>query len=54
LLVSSPNGAVAYIGCNTGGQGCAMTLLDGFMAGLGQGRMRLGDCWVHAISYYYD
>ncbi len=54
LLDAGPNGAVAYIGCNTGGQGCAMTLLDGFMAGLGHGRVRLGDCWVYAISYYYD
>ena len=54
LLDAGPNGAVAYIGCNTGGQGCAMTLLDGFMAGLGHGRTRLGDCWVYAISYYYD
>ena len=54
LLNAGPNGAVAYIGCNTGGQGCAMTLLDGFTAGLDHGHTRLGDCWVYAISYYYD
>jgi hypothetical protein len=54
LLISSPNGAVGYIGCNTGGQGCAITLLEGFTAGLAHGRTCLGDCWVYAISYYYD
>jgi hypothetical protein len=55
LVTWSPNGAVAYIGCNTGSQGCALTLVDGFMAGLARaGEPRLGDCWVYAISYYYD
>jgi hypothetical protein len=54
LLTWGPNGAVGYIGCNTGGQGCAMTLLEGFTAGMAHGRHRIGDCWVYAISYYYD
>lgn len=54
LLTWGPNGAVGYIGCNTGGQGCAIVLLDGFTAGIARGRTRLGDCWVYAISYYYD
>ena len=55
LLIDGPGGAVAYIGCNTGGQPCALTLLDGFMAGLARSREpHLGDCWVYAISYYYD
>ena len=55
LLIDGPNGAVAYIGCNTGGQPCALTLLEGFMAGLKRGgRSRIGDCWTYAISYYYD
>jgi len=51
LLRSGPNGAVAYIGCNTGGQPCALTLMDGFVGGLHQ--QRLGDCWNYAITQYY-
>ena len=49
------NGAVAYIGCNTGGQPCALTLLDGFVLSLAkQDRPRLGDCWKDAVAHYYD
>lgn len=51
LLRKGPAGAVAYIGCNTGSQPCALTLLEGFVAGLKQ--QRLGDCWNHAIAHYY-
>lgn len=55
LLMQGPTGAVAYIGCNTGGQPCALTLLEGFMGGLRAEREpRLGDCWRRAIAYYYD
>jgi hypothetical protein len=55
LLIDGPNGAVAYIGCNTGGQPCALTLLDGLMAGLRTEREPvLGDCWRYAIGYYYE
>jgi hypothetical protein len=55
VLKRGPNGAVAYIGCNTGSQPCALTLLDGFMAALRKSaRPYLGDCWASAISYYYD
>ena len=46
--------ALRYSQRNTGGQGCAMTMLDGFAAGMSHGRTRLGDCWVYAVSYYYD
>ncbi len=50
-----PNGAAAYIGCNTGGQPCALTLLDGFMSALhALPEPTLGDCWVQAIDHYYD
>jgi hypothetical protein len=50
-----PNGAVAYIGCNTGGQPWAITLVEGFTAAWVRGNnSRLGDCWVEAIGYYYD
>ena len=59
LVVGSENGAVAYIGCNTGSQPCAMTLVEGFVEGaatLGSSGapVRLGDCWAHAESYYFD
>lgn len=55
LLVQGPNGAVAYIGCNTGSQPCGLTLLDGFADALSKSTQpRIGDCWVQAISYYYD
>lgn len=55
LLRRGPGGAVAYIGCNTGSQPCALTLLDGFTTALGQSAApRLGDCWKRAVSYYYE
>lgn len=55
LLRAGPNGAVAYIGCNTGGQPCALTLVEGFMNAIGElPRPRLGDCWMAAIRHYYD
>jgi hypothetical protein len=55
LVKKGPNGAVAYIGCNTGSQGCALTLLEGFMRGYRQAAApRIGDCWTSAIRYYYD
>jgi hypothetical protein len=60
LLRRGPNGAVAYIGCNTGSQPCGLTLLEGFSVSLAKsvdgqpGSARLGDAWSGAISYYYD
>lgn len=46
---------MAYIGCNTGSQPCGLTLIDGFVDGLMtiEGA-RLGDCWAHAVSFYYE
>jgi hypothetical protein len=55
LLRAGDNGAVAYIGCNTGAQPCALTLLEGFITALSkQSQPRLGDCWSQALSFYYD
>lgn len=55
LLRRGPNGAVAYIGCNTGSQPCGLTLLDGFSVSLAEPRnARLGDTWAGAIAYYYE
>lgn len=51
LLRKSASGAVAYIGCNTGSQPCALTLMEGFVGGLKE--ERLGDCWNQAIRHYY-
>jgi len=55
LLRCDLNGAVAYFGCNTGSQPCGITLLDGFVEALRtQKQPRLGDCWIGAVTYYYD
>ena len=55
LLKAGPDGAVVYIGCDTGSQPCALTLLDGFMAGLRESdHPVVGDCWAGAVRYYYD
>jgi Peptidase family C25 len=49
------SGAVAYIGCNTGGQPCGLTLLEGFVRSLHDlPEPTLGDCWAGAINYYYE
>ena len=46
LLKQGSSGAVAYIGCNTGSQPCALTLLDGFSVALRKSAQpRVGDCW---------
>lgn len=48
-------GAAAYIGCDTGSQPCALTLVEGFVTAVSQAQQpRLGDCWAAAIRYYYD
>jgi len=55
LVNASPDGAVVYIGCNTFAQPCADTLLEGFANAWASGKgVRLGDCWVEAVIYYYD
>jgi hypothetical protein len=55
ILKRGANGAVAYIGCNTGSQPCALTLVSGFVTALAQEKNpRLGDCWASAIRYYFE
>lgn len=55
ILKHSTNGAVAYIGCNTGSQPCGLTLVEGFVTALAEAKEpRLGDCWANAIRHYYD
>lgn len=54
-LLRNENGAVAYIGCDTGSQPCALTLLSGFARAVGsEPEPRLGDAWAGAVRYYYD
>ena len=49
MVRRGPNGAVAYIGCNTGGQPCGLTLLEGFVKALHDlPEPTLGDCWAQA------
>jgi hypothetical protein len=55
MLKHRDSGAVVYIGCNTGAQPCAITLLEGFLAAMRRPEPPLvGDCWVSAIHHYYD
>ncbi len=58
-LRSIDRGCAAYIGCNTGSQPCALSLLDGFSTEMARPRedgspVRVGDCWSAAIAHYYD
>ena len=47
-------GAVAYIGCNTGAQPCAIELLEGFARSVATHRVTtVGDAWKHAITHYW-
>ncbi len=55
LVRGGANGAVAYIGCDTGSQPCGVALATGFVDALAKAKHpRLGDCWAEAVSYYYD
>ncbi|MGO9111780.1 MAG: C25 family cysteine peptidase [Thermoguttaceae bacterium] len=55
LVCAGPDGAIAYYGCNTGGQPCGITLLEGFVRTWGESaHPRLGDCWTGAVRYYYE
>ncbi len=54
LLRRSEHGAIAYFGCNTGGQPCGLTLLEGFTLSVANGKaVTLGDAWKSAIHYYW-
>ncbi len=55
-LVRSPTGgALIYIGCDTGAQPCALTLLDAFQAALRtEAAPRVGDAWRIAQTQYVE
>ena len=52
LIRMPTGGAVVYVGCNTGAQPCALSLLEGFTAGLAPGE-RAGDAWRQALAHYW-
>jgi hypothetical protein len=60
MLKRGENGAVAYIGCNTGSQPCALSLVEGFVDAAASAEAgseeapRLGDCWNAAVTRYYE
>jgi len=55
LLTMREGGAVAYVGCTTGAQPCAMTLLEGFNRALAaKPRPRAGDAWRAALAHYVE
>jgi len=53
LLRLSGAGALAYIGCNTGSQPCALTLQRGFVEACSNPGIRLGDAWNAGLRYYF-
>jgi hypothetical protein len=56
LVRLETGGAVVYIGCNTGSQPAAMTLMAGLADALSAGPLKfptVGDCWKHALGEYY-
>lgn len=60
LLRQPRGGAVVYLGCTTGAQPCALTLLEGFALFAAkpatpdrEGGARAGDAWNHAVSRYW-
>jgi hypothetical protein len=53
--VLGPGGAIAYFGCNTGGQPCGLTLVEEFAMAIGSGKaLRLGDAWRMAVTRYHE
>jgi hypothetical protein len=52
LLRAPSGGAVAYIGCTTGAQPCALTLVEGVALYDARPR-RLGDAWDFAVARYF-
>ena len=55
LLSRNEFGGIAYIGCNTGSQPCALSLVEGFVNAVAAAPApRLGDCWAAAIRHYYE
>lgn len=55
LLRMPSGGAVAYIGCGTGAQPCALSLLEGFGRALADDPARtVGEAWQKALAFYFE
>jgi hypothetical protein len=55
-LLAKSGGAIAYIGCDTGAQPCALAFIDGVTDALALPReesSRLGDVWNAAVRHYH-
>lgn len=58
LLRHPTGGAIAYLGCNTGAQPCAVTLMEGFVTALarspssGAPAPTIGEAWRSALAHY--
>lgn len=53
-MLLGAGGAIAYFGCNTGGQPCGLTLVSEFAQAIGNGEAeRLGDAWRLAVTRYH-
>lgn len=53
VLLLPAGGAVAYIGCVTGSQPAAMSLLDGFAQAAAGGASTVGAAWRDAVIHYH-
>ncbi|MDZ4832121.1 MAG: C25 family cysteine peptidase [Phycisphaerae bacterium] len=54
LVRREHGGAVATIGCVTGSQPCAVSLIDGLTEAIASGTPTLGACWNHAVARYWE
>jgi len=53
LLRAPRGGAVAYFGCTTGSQPCALTLVEGLALFAAKGGGRVGDAWSFTVARYW-
>ncbi len=54
-ILLAEGGAVAYFGCDTGSQPCALTLVAEFARAIGNGEAeRLGDAWRLGVARYFE
>lgn len=55
LMRMESGGAVAYVGCDTGAQPCALSLLEGFGRALASDpAVCTGEAWRQALAYYFE
>jgi len=53
LLRMPAGGAAAYVGCVTGSQPAALSLMDGFLIAAAAGSATVGDAWCAALRHYH-